>query len=275
MSPQSHRSALLKQEKLKKLLASFEKALIAYSGGVDSTYLLYLAKQALGKESVLAVIARSFTYPKDEVKFAVEQSKKLRVRYQLINTDEFSQIKFLNNDRNRCYYCKKELFTKLKELAQKEKIKYILDGSNFDDLKDYRPGSRARKELGVQSPLQEVRLTKKEIRWLSKRAGLSTWNKPAFACLASRVPYGMKITPEIILRIERAEKFLKNLGFTQVRVRHHDPLARIEIEKTEINKMLSQNTRNQIVKKFEKLGYRFVCLDLKGYRAGSLNQFPS
>jgi len=271
MSPQSHRSALLKQEELKKLLASFKKVLIAYSGGVDSTYLLYLAKQALGKESVLAVIARSFTYPKDEVKFAVEQAKKLRVRYQLINTDEFSQIKFLNNDRNRCYYCKKELFTKLKELAQKEKIKYILDGSNFDDLKDYRPGSRARKELGVQSPLQEVRLTKKEIRWLSKRAGLSTWNKPAFACLASRVPYGMKITPEIILRIERAEKFLKNLGFTQVRVRHHDLLARIEIEKAEINKMLSQNTRDQVVKKFEKLGYRFVCLDLKGYRTGSLN----
>jgi len=257
---------------LKNLLSSMGRALIAFSGGVDSTFLLYAAKETLGAENVLAVIAQSPTYPVEEVEQAIEIADSLGVKCRLIDTEEFQDENFVSNPKDRCYYCKKELFAKLKELARENEIEHILDGSNLDDLSDYRPGSRAKEEFGVRSPLQEAGLTKEEIRQLSKEAGLPTWDKPSMACLSSRIPYGTRITEEVLYRIGEAEKFLRSLGLKQVRVRHHDIMARIEVGEKEIVTILSDGLREKITKKLEELGYFFVALDLKGYRTGSLNQ---
>ncbi len=261
-----------KYQKLRQLLSSLKKVLVAFSGGVDSTFLLYVSKEVLGRNNVLAVIAESPTYPKDEIELAKKLAQALGVDYQVIKTEEFLDQNFVSNPNDRCFYCKRELFMKLNILAKEKGFDCVVDGSNLDDLADYRPGSQAKQELGVRSPLQEAGLRKEEIRQLSKTLGLSTWDKPAYACLASRIPYGTKITQDLLARIEEGEKFLRSLGFKQLRVRHHASLVRIEVENDDLGKIMSPRIMDEIAKKFEELGYTYVTLDLKGYRTGSMNE---
>lgn len=261
-----------KLQQLKKILAEMGSVLIAYSGGVDSVFLLKVAKDVLSEDKVMAVTASSFIYPACEMKEAETIAKKLRIKHLVIKTDELSNKKFAENSANRCYWCKRNLFSKLVALAKEYKLNYVLDGSNYDDTKDFRPGRKAVEELGVRSPLEEAGLCKDEIRSFSKKLGLSTWNKPSLACLASRFPYGMRITKENLAKVDKAETFLRNLGITQVRVRHHDQIARIEVLKDEISKLLKEDVRDKIVTKFKELGYNYVTVDLEGYRTGSMNE---
>lgn len=245
---------------------------MAFSGGVDSTFLLKIALEALGPDKVLAVIALSETYPASEKQEAQKLGEKLGATIQMIETEELKDERFSSNPKDRCYYCKTELFSRLKRIAGEKGLAWVIDGSNADDLKDFRPGSKAKAELGVKSPLQEAGLTKQEIRDLSRSLGLSTWDKPSYACLASRIPYGTRIEPETLTRLDEAENFLRTLGFKQLRVRHHGNLARIELEEKDIPKVLGNGLMDKINKKFETLGYIYVTIDLKGYRTGSLNE---
>jgi len=254
--------------KLQQRLKHLKNVLIAFSGGVDSAFLLKVAVDTLGKDNVFAVIAKSPTYPDSEVGEAVEMCEKLGVVRRVIETEEFEDENFVKNPKERCYFCKKELFTKLLDIAKKENIPHVLDGSNYDDKSDYRPGAKAKKELGIQSPLMDLGFTKQMIRDESKKLGLPTWDKPSYACLSSRIPYGTRITQDILNKIEAGEKFLRSLGFKQVRARHHGNLVRIELDQL----VLSEELINKIAKEFEKLGYTYVTLDLKGYRTGSMNE---
>lgn len=263
--------SLAKYEQLKKLLTSMGGAVVAYSGGVDSTFLLKVAHEVL-KDKVLAVVATSLTYPEDEVRQAIQLAQKMGVRVRLVETREMENPAFSANPPDRCYHCKQELFSMLKTIAAEEGFSFILDGTNYDDRKDYRPGARAARELGVRSPLAEVKLRKEEIRLLSRWLRLPTWDKPSLACLASRFPYFTEIKPERLAKISKAEAILRNLGFKQVRVRHQsDELARIEIEPEEFSLIIDPIIRKKIVKRFKSLGYIYITLDLEGYRSGSLN----
>jgi len=260
----------MKLANLLKHIKSLDSLLIAYSGGVDSTLLLRLAIDSLDRKKVLAVIAKSETYPEHEYKFAVSFCKKHKIRYKTIKTKELNNPNFASNQKNRCYYCKTELFSKLIKIAKKEGLNYVCDGSNYDDLSDFRPGNKAKKELGVRSPLEEAKLTKDDIRKLSKKLKLPTWNKPSFACLSSRFPYGDKITDKKLKQIDKAEAYLRKLGFKQSRVRHHKNIARIEIEERDMLKAI--DNKDKITKKLNKLGYIYVTLDLIGYRTGAMNE---
>ncbi len=261
-----------KLKKLETILKEMESVVLAYSGGVDSTFLLKVASDTLGKKNILAVIARSPTYTKSEYKEAKAIARKLKVKILTIETNEVKQKQFKNNPVNRCYYCKKELFSQLQQIAKRQKINYVIDGTNWDDRRDYRPGQMAKEELKVRSPLKEARLTKKDIRGLSKKLGLATWNKPALACLASRFPYGEKIKEDKLKMVEWAEGCLRNLGLSQIRVRCYDTTARIEVLPGEIDKLTRPPIRQNIVKRFKKLGFNYVSLDLEGYRTGSMNE---
>lgn len=264
---------MTKLKKLKKILSGMESVLVAYSGGVDSTLLLKMAKDTLGGK-VLAVTADSLTYPAPELKAAKEMTEKLGVRHIIIKTRELSDPNFFNNPPDRCYWCKKELFSQISTITKENGIKYILDGTNYDDRSDFRPGRRAAREFGVQSPLEEAGFTKEDIRQLSRELNLSTWSKPALACLASRFPYGTKITRKNLKKIDKAEEFLRRLGIKgSLRVRHHGSIARIEVRKENLSKLL--RLRNKIISKFKDLGYTYVTLDLEGYRTGSMNPAPS
>lgn len=261
-----------KQETLEGILKGMERVLVAYSGGVDSTYLLKIALNTLGKHNVLAVIASSETYPEFEKKEAIALAEEFDANYKVIETSEFQDENFRKNPDNRCFYCKSELFSKLKDIAKELKYNFVVDGSNADDLADYRPGAKAKKDNGVRSPLQESTLTKDEIRAFSKDLGLKTWDKPSYACLASRIPYGTEITIDTLKKIDLGEQFLRDLGFSQLRVRHHGNLVRIEIEKEQLPEIIEDDLLDVISKKFESLGYTYVTLDLKGYRTGSMNE---
>lgn len=257
--------------RLREVLSSLESICIAYSGGVDSTFLLRVSKDVLG-ENVLAVTATSPTYPQRELKEAIESAQKIGVRHLLISSNELDIPGFSENTTNRCYYCKHDLFQKLKAEAEKCGIKAIADGSNYDDTKDYRPGRKAAKELGVRSPLCEAGLTKNEIRYLSKELGLNTWNKPSLACLSSRIPYHEKITEEKLKQVEKAEGILRDMGFTQFRVRHHNDIARLEFIPEEMSSLNVSEMRLSIDRALKNLGFKYVTVDLKGYRTGSMNE---
>jgi len=247
--------------------------LIAYSGGVDSSFLLYTAKKALGKKNILAVTASSESYPAREERDAVKQARQFLVEHKIIRTSELDIKKFADNPVNRCYYCKRELFGTLAAIAKKRGYKHVIDGSTMDDLADIRYGRKAARELGVRSPLQESGLTKDDIRYLSRRAGLKSWDRPSFACLASRFAYGQRITKKRLKAIGLAEDFIKKLGFKQLRIRFHtEKIARIEVGPEEISRFLSPKMRIKVVEKLRDLGFTYIALDLLGYRTGSMNE---
>lgn len=260
----------LKLKKLERILKDLESVVIAYSGGVDSTFLLKTAVSVLGKDKVLAVTAVSETYPSTERDAAKALVKKIDAYHRIISTRELDIKNFKDNPINRCYFCKKELFGKLKRIADKKKLKNVIDGSNVDDKNDWRAGSIAAKELGIRSPLAESGFTKNNIRNLSRKLGLITWNKPSFACLASRFPYGQKITKEKLSLVEEAENYLRKLGFRQVRVRCYDRLARIEVEPRQLKRLT--DFKEKIIKRLKELGFIYITLDLSGYRTGSMNE---
>lgn len=257
-----------KMAALEKLIATFPSAIVAFSGGVDSTFLAVAVHRALG-ERCLAVTAVSPTYPEAELAESRELAARFGFPHQVIQTDEFEDPDFINNPPERCYFCKRSLFRALKRIAEEKGFAAVLDGANFDDLADFRPGQRAASELKVRKPLQEVGLTKSEIRTLSKELGLPTWNKPAYACLASRIPYGRVITVEALARIDAAERFLRSLGFEEIRVRDHFPVARLEIAPADLER--AWRLRPQIASKLHELGFPYVAIDLDGFRSGSMN----
>lgn len=257
---------------LKGILKQLGSAVVAFSGGVDSSFLLKVASQIFPKDKLLAVTACSETYSESERKEAIKIAKHLGVRHRLIYTNEFSNDNFKNNPPDRCYYCKKELFSKLNVIADTEKLAYVIDGTNLDDLKDYRPGRKAAEELRVRHPLQEAGLTKEEIRRLSKRLNLLTYNKPALSCLASRFPYGETISKKGLKMVDEAESELKKFGFKDVRVRSHKTIARIELGNNELDLLLKNGFRKKIVKRLKDLGFVYITLDLEGYRTGSMNE---
>lgn len=259
---------LKKLDSLKSIIQNTGGAVVAFSGGVDSTFLLKVAYDVLG-DKVLAVTANSETYPKRELEEAKTFAQSLGIRHIVIETLELEIEGFADNPPDRCFYCKHELFSKLTEIAKNNGIEYVFDGSNYDDRNDHRPGMRAAKQLGVVSPLKQAEMTKDDIREISKEFGLSTWNKPSFACLSSRFPYGTKITPEKLTVIGAAEDFIRDLGFQELRVRHHDNIARIEIGKADLARIIPY--AEKIVEKVKSLGFLYVTLDLAGYATGSMN----
>lgn len=261
-----------KLKKLKKSLSNYEKVAIAYSGGVDSSFLAKVAYETLGKNAIAIMIIGDMQ-PQSEVIEARNLAKKIGIELVEINIKGKHIPEFNLNKKDRCYHCKKFLFEKIKKEADKYGISIILDGTNLDDTKDYRPGLIALEELTIQSPLKECMMTKEDIRTFSKEFSLETWSKPSFACLASRIPYGEKITTNKLKMVELGEEYLKERGITQYRVRHHGDIARIEVEKHEMKKILFDDSFVDLVTYFETLGFKYVTLDLKGYITGSMNKF--
>ncbi|HJN99772.1 MAG TPA: ATP-dependent sacrificial sulfur transferase LarE [Nitrospinaceae bacterium] len=256
---------------LESRIAESESALVAFSGGVDSTLVLAVAKNVLG-DRVLAVTAESDSVPERELQTAQHLTKTLRVKHRIIRTEEMSSPDYLKNPANRCYYCKSELYAKLSKVAEEHKLSHILNGINLDDLGDHRPGITAAKEAGVISPLAELGFNKQDVRDLARQMDLPNWEKPALACLSSRIPYGQPVTPEKLSMIEQAEEVLLAEGFRQVRVRHHGDMARIELPREDIPSLLKNGLSKKINRHLREIGFQYVTVDLEGYRSGSLNE---
>lgn len=259
-----------KEQKLFEWFRGFQKVMVAYSGGVDSTYVLYVAHRVLG-DRALGVSSFSETVPQIQKDYALENARIIDARYEIIYTQEMEKDDFLRNDPNRCFHCKDELYGVLGRMAAERSFDVIVDGTNADDLGDYRPGRKAADLHQVKSPLVEIGMTKEEIRIRSKLAGLTTWNIPASACLSSRIPHFSGITMEKLRTVEKGEDYLRSLGFRQLRVRHHGEIARLELSSEEFEKIWKEKLFDPISSYFKSLGFKFVTLDLEGYRTGSLN----
>jgi len=261
-----------KLKRLKRILSGLESTIVAFSGGVDSSFLLKTIKDTLPKKSILAVTAVSETYTPSELVQAKSFTKSLGLKHRIIFTDELKDDNFTKNPIERCYYCKKELFGRLKDIARRSGFKSIVDASNLDDKKDFRPGSMAKEEFSVRSPLQEAKIGKDDIRRFSKKINLKTWDMPSMACLASRIPYGEEIKKDTLRKIALAEDFIRRSGIEQVRVRYHNDIARIEVERKDIKRFFNQKFCDKIIKHLKSLGFHYIALDLEGYRTGSLNE---
>ena len=271
MNSEISADVLQKYDRLKVHLASFGSVAVAFSSGVDSTFLLHAAKEALG-DNVIAVTASSCSFPVRELNEAKAFCEKERIRQFIIESNELEIEGFSRNPKNRCYLCKRELLGKIKNLAAEQGMAEVAEGSNLDDNGDYRPGLQAVAELGIRSPLRETGFTKREIRDLSRHFGLPTWDKQSFACLASRFPYGDVINEKKLGMVDKAEQLLLDLGFHQLRVRIHDTLARIELSPDEFGKFMEEGMRLEVNKKLKEFGFTYVTLDVTGYRTGSMNE---
>ena len=250
-------------------LKNMKKVILAFSGGVDSTFLLKVAKEALG-DNVKAVTIQSPYIPKWEIAEAKQLVAELGVAFEILEAPIIDEIR--NNPENRCYLCKTAVFSQIKAIAEREGYPYVIDGTNFDDIGDYRPGLKALSELKIKSPLLECQLTKQEIRNFSKKLGLTTWDKPPYACLLTRIPYGNELKEEDFIKIEKAERYMMERGFRAIRVRCHENLARIEVNKTDRSNLFNEVLLDEISRKFKEFGFKYVTLDLEGYRVGSLNE---
>ncbi len=262
---------LEKYAQLVEYIKSMGSVAVAFSSGVDSTFLLHAAKEALG-DRVIAITATSLSFPQRELKEATEYCREQGVRHFVVETEEMKIEGFAQNPKNRCYLCKREIFTKIREVAAGQGMKEVLEGSNLDDNGDYRPGMIAIAELDIKSPLRHIGFTKQEIRDLSAHFGLPTWKKQSFACLATRIPYGDEITEKKLRMVDQAEQFLLDLGFHQLRVRVHDTIARIELEPSEFGRFMEEDIRTRVYEEFKKIGFDYAALDLRGYRTGSMNE---
>jgi uncharacterized protein len=258
------------EERLFEWFQHFNSALVAYSGGVDSTYVLYAAHRVFG-DAAVGVSSFSETVPQIQKDYALENVKIIGVPYEIIYTEEMQKEAFRNNNMDRCFHCKDELYGTLKEYANRRRMDVVVDGTNADDVSDFRPGRKAAEVHGVRSPLVEIGMTKDEIRIRSKLAGLTTWNIPASACLSSRIPHQTIITLEKLRTVEKGEAFLRDLGFRQIRVRHHEQIVRIELAPSEMDRVWKEDLFGKIVAHFKSLGFKYVTLDLEGYRTGSMN----
>jgi len=261
-----------KYNSLKQILKSLGKVVIAYSGGVDSTLLLKAAVDTLGAENVLACIAVGPSLAQSQYKQAVELAKSIGAALQKIETHELSDKRYARNKADRCFHCKMHLYKQLTELAKKRNLGAVICGGNLDDEKDFRPGNRAADIFGVRAPLAEAKLSKEDIRQLSRELNLSTADMPASPCLASRIAYGLEVTAERLKQIENAEDFLRSSGFVEFRVRHHDSIARIEVHRQDLERITTEPLRSQIIEKLKSLGFKYVTVDLQGFRSGSLNE---